>query len=100
MELKDLVLSTLKELDEKIENERSMIQKSKDETSVKSKPSVKQAKNSVDEVAFLKHAKERLIVLFEGLQSQEIHSYEQKLELTMQYLQLHLAHIEQRLEGK
>ena len=107
MELRELVLSTLEEMDEKIERNRKLVKniiekkedlKSKQEPFVYEKPQNKQPDD--DEVAFLKHTKERLEVLFEGLKSDEIKSYEQKLEITMKYLQLLLSQVDQRLEQR
>ncbi len=107
MELRELVLSTLQEMDEKIEQNRELVKditkrtveiETKKET-VKPKKLKKIPRND-DEVAFLKHTKERLEVLFEGLKSDEIKSHEQKLELTMKYLQLLLSQVDGRLESR
>ncbi len=105
MELRELVLSTLCEIDEKIEQKKELIDESD-----KNKSDLNESKNdsfkmtnihrSDDEIAFLKHTKERLEVLFEGLKSDEIDSYEQKLEITLKYLQLLLSQVDQRLASK
>ncbi len=109
MELRDLVLSTLEELDEKIEEEKKTLSKkvvcSDDEKiDPKKEDNVFESKELVnttdDELEFLKHTKERLQVLFEGLKSEDVSDDEQKVALILKYLQLLFAQIEQRIEAK
>ena len=109
MELRDLVLSTLEELDEKIEKEHIIAENivaDKSLGNIEKKPKIekkeqkKVSKPKDDELAFLKHTKERLQVLFEGLKSEEISHHEEKLDLTLKYLQLLFAQIDQRIEAK
>jgi hypothetical protein len=76
-DLKDVILQTLEELDEKEEN-----------TSSETKAIDKE---------FLLNLKERLLVLFEGLQSPNIVKLEQKLDLTLNFLEYTLAQIEKKL---
>ncbi len=94
MELKDLVLSTLEELEkrvqEEVEAQPSALQTSKEE------PVSPQEPASSEEVRFLEHTKERLCLLFEGLHASEGDKQKQ-LQLTLKYLQYHLAQIEERL---
>lgn len=88
MELKELILSTLEELDEKIEadgyKEREII-----ETTV--------SRSDSDEKEFLLHTKERLEVLFDGLNSDENQKVEAKLNLVINFLQFYLTQIDERL---
>ncbi len=98
MELRELVLSTLQEMDEKIEQNRALV-KDLTEKEVRRPEVSKRASKNDDEIAFLKHTKERLEVLFAGLKSDEIKSFEQKYELTMKYLQLLLSQVDKRLEN-
>jgi hypothetical protein len=91
MELKDLVLSTLEELDNRIEEAAQ----SQRESEVAQKP---QTGSRDEEIAFLEHTKERLEVLFKGLHSSEIKEPEAKLEITLKYLQLLLAQVDARLQ--
>ncbi len=106
MELRDLVLSTLEELDEKIEEEKRSVSKkvvSKALPNVEEKVQTISEKTTTkpdDEIEFLKHTKERLQVLFEGLKSEDVSDDDQKVELIMKYLQLLFAQIEQRIEAK
>ncbi len=88
MELKELILSTLEELDVKIEEdgyqERAEMQ------------SLTFTKES-DEKEFLLHSKERLEVLFDGLNSDENQKVEAKLNLVINFLQFYLTQIDERL---
>lgn len=95
MELRDMVLSTLEELDARLVE----VSEATHEERAVEREAVK-PKDHDDEVAFLKHTKERLEVLFEGLKSSEIKAPEQKLELTLRYLQLLLAQVDDRLAEK
>jgi hypothetical protein len=108
MELRDLVLSTLEELDDRIakeeeikakiieleEEEKREIQNPVSDSDEENRVIVKR---SDDELAFLRHTKERLETLFEGLKSSEIKDPEAKLELTLKYLQLLLAQVNERV---
>ncbi len=88
MELKELVLSTLEELDVKIKEDV-------DKVSVKIQaPST--LLNS-DEREFLLHSKERLEVLFDGLSSDENQKVEAKLKLVINFLQFYLSQVDERL---
>ncbi len=88
MELKELILSTLEELDLKIEEdgykEKAALQVSKINT-------------SSDEKEFLLHTKERLEVLFDGLNSDENQKVEAKLNLVINFLQFYLTQVDERL---
>ena len=110
MELRDLVLSTLEELDDRIEREDEIKEKIaalEDEDRRRQQAAAQKAQEaeqsalpvvrSDDEIAFLKHTKERLQTLFEGLKSSEIKDPEAKLELTLKYLQLLLAQVDERV---
>ncbi len=115
MELKELIFSTLEELDEKIaadgmkaeallkEQEERVEQEILDRIEAESqevKESQTMQSNESDEVAFLEHSKERLLVLFEGLQAEETKNIEAKLDITLNFLEYYLALIEERLEEK
>lgn len=88
MELKELILSTLEELDLKIEEDGyEELIKTKDVTS----------KDDGEERAFLLHSKERLEVLFDGLNSDENQKVEAKLNLVINFLQFYLTQVDERL---
>jgi len=112
MELKELILSTLEELDERIAEDSAESLLNEQEAQIESEifkeqrdpnkeqESEKPSEDLDDEVAFLEHAKERLLVLFEGLQTEEIKGLEAKLDITLNFLEYQLAIIEDRLEVK
>jgi len=78
MDLKNTVLETLEEIDkEKIVEE---IQKDKE-----------------SDIEFLKHLRERLLILFEGLQSPNTQNLDIKIDVTLNFLEYVLAKIEEKL---
>jgi len=78
MDLKNTILETLEEIDkEKIVEE---IQKEKE-----------------SDIEFLKHLRERLLILFEGLQSPNTQNLEIKIDVTLNFLEYVLAKIEEKL---
>ena len=114
MELKELILETLEELDEKIaadgvraqellkeqeeKVEEEILSRIEAESSIEEAPEPKL--DDSDEVAFLEHSRERMLVLFEGLQAQETKNLEAKLDITLNFLEYYLASIEDRLDEK
>jgi len=88
MELKELILSTLEELDVKIEADGYQ------DGAVTQSPTY--TKES-DEKEFLLHSKERLEVLFDGLNCEENQKVEAKLNLVINFLQFYLTQIDERL---
>ena len=90
MELKDVILSTLAELDD--------IETSIKEPRVVS-VEVTQPKEETqsDEKLFLQSIQERLLVLFEGFQSPNNTKIEAKIDLTLNFLEYLLANIENRI---
>ena len=114
MELKELILETLEELDEKIAADGVRAQAllkeqeerveaeilSRIEAESEKEESSASMENESDEVAFLEHTRERLLVLFEGLQAPETKNLEAKLDITLNFLEYYLATIEDRLQEK
>ncbi len=92
MELRELVLSTIEELDARVAVEQTQ------PPSAKAPAGHKPEGMTEEELRFLKQTRERLEVLFRGLQSPEIKEPEAKLELTLKYLQLLLSDVDQRIE--
>jgi len=115
MELKELILSTLEELDEKIAEdgvkaeellkeqeervEAEILERIEAESQKEEEVKEPLVDNS-DEVAFLEHTRERMLVLFEGLQAEETKNIEAKLDITLNFLEYYLAIIEDRLDEK
>ena len=98
MELKDIVLSTLAEIDEEVgkENEEESIQKrdfTKDDVAL-SEP------NQLNEEQFLSNLRERILVLFEGFKAPNNKNIEAKVDLTLNFLEYLLATIDERLKDK
>ena len=108
MELRELILSTLAEIEEElvsplaIEEERN-VEPLVEEPLVQSPLETHEVATTTplvvnDEVLFLEGTRERLLVLFEGLQSPDVVKLEDKMDLTLDFLAYFLATIEQRLE--
>jgi len=119
MELKDVILSTLAELEneeesfeppkkiervepkkvevkvENLEDEKIEIKYEKPEI----KPNrVKKKTNIDDELLFLNSVKDRLLVLFEGFQAPNNTNIEAKIDMTLNFLEYTLATIDSRIE--
>jgi hypothetical protein len=91
MELKDVILSTLAEMDDvevktEIPVKREVL-----------KEVVKES-NSDSELLYLNSIKERLLVLFEGFQAPNNTNIEAKVDMTLNFLEYVLATIDNRLE--
>lgn len=78
------------------EEESEPVENSEEETSVESKS---EQSGSSDEKQFLTGLRERLLVLFEGFNSPNNRNVEAKLDLTVNFLELVLARVEERLES-
>lgn len=112
MELKDVILSTLAELDDIVPHEPSAQPLSsvsrieepvEEEVSIPSSfinelESAAQKIGSDDEVRMLEGIRERLLVLFEGFQSPNNVNIEAKVDLTLNFFEYLLATIDSRLE--
>ncbi len=102
MELKDVILSTLAEM------EQGNTQEQTSETSTPAKPMLKNDNmqepkpqpehSATDEALFLESVRERLLVLFEGFQSPNNTQIEAKVDLTLNFLEYLLSAIDARLE--
>ncbi len=90
MELKEIILQTLKELDDKI---------SEDGAKPTLEPTFKRELKPSSEREFLLYSKERFEVLFSGLSSDENRKVEAKLNLVINFLQFYLTKIDERLEN-
>ena len=79
MDIKETILETLQEIEEYAINENSL-----------------STKEECDK-EFLKHIKERLLVLFEGLQSPNTENLDVKLDVTLNFLEYLLVKIDEKL---
>jgi len=82
MDLKNTILETLQEIDQD-----EIIEE------------ITNKKKECDE-EFLIHLKERLLILFDGLQSPNTENIEIKLDVTLNFLEYILAKIEEKLQNK
>ncbi len=94
MELKDVILSTLQEIDDNVSDKNN---KTED---IKEIDEIMQTENSryESEQRFLQTIQERLLVLFEGFQSPNNAKIDAKVDLTLNFLEYLLAMIENRLQ--
>lgn len=115
MELKDVILSTLAELDDIVSHDPLQNSAVASEEAGLSKPIVEEEAvtatsfasvlagempmaGSDDEVRMLEGIRERLLVLFEGFQSPNNVNIEAKVDLTLNFFEYLLATIDNRLD--
>ncbi len=110
MELKDVILSTLAEMEESHETPKSeskvepiqekqekYFKPAKEQESV-SDHDISQAMTSLDsELIYLNSIRERLLVLFEGFQAPNNANIEAKIDMTLNFLEYILATIDERI---
>ena len=102
MELKDVILTTLAEM----EHSTPQINKVEKVQEIKKEEKAHNAKTILKDVQtpqqnehiFLNSMRERLLVLFEGFQSPNNKNIEAKIDMTLNYLEYMLATIDSRLE--
>ena len=108
MELKDVILSTLAEMEEdtplekidKIEEREEVIVEKKSplqETPVQ-EASATNVNAAESELMYLNSIRERLLVLFEGFQAPNNANIEAKVDMTLNFLEYTLATIDERVE--
>jgi len=98
MELKDVILSTLEEL-EHSRDEITLHEDTSIETQIEPALNASNALNSThSEALFLENMRERIHVLFEGFQSPNNANIEAKVDLTLNFLEYLLSSIETRLK--
>ena len=105
MELKDVILSTLAEMDEEVtqvipSKESFEVKETKTlETVVPEKFVEEPTVQVIDsELIYLSSIRERLLVLFEGFQAPNNANIEAKVDMTLNFLEYTLATIDTRLE--
>lgn len=86
IDLKDAILQTLNEIDDNEDIENS-------EAVVSNIPL-----NLESDKEFYKNLKERILVLFEGLQSPNMNNTEKKLDLTLNFLEYLLASLDKKID--
>ncbi len=106
-DLKDVILSTIQELENTTPNIEEDNNKAPTNTKdLKSPKNISTTKDEIknedlyieDEKLFLSSLRERLLVLFEGFQAPNNSKLEAKIDLTLNFLEYVLATIDSRLE--
>ncbi len=112
MELKDVILSTLAEMEEEIPKEainnisegfevkeKKSVEHLSSEETQESETTLLNTQTNIDsEVMYLASIRERLLVLFEGFQAPNNKNIEAKVDMTLNFLEYVLATIDARLE--
>ena len=101
MELKDVILSTLAEMEEippEPKHKYEVKEKIELKTVVEKEIPSEDLKTD-SELMYLNSIKERLLVLFEGFQSPNNSNIEVKIDMTLNYLEYVLATVSQRIEN-
>ncbi len=103
MELKDVILSTLAEMEDGTQEIEQTLKKEKQTFVPKQEESLIQTaaeghSNSESELMYLNSIRERLLVLFEGFQAPNNANIEAKIDMTLNFLEYTLATIDARVE--
>ncbi len=106
MELKDVILSTLAEMEDTLPQKEQNFQpkqnKNLQEEMIKPKKTLQkilEVENSNSELVYLNSIRERLLVLFEGFQAPNNVNIEAKVDLTLNFLEYVLVTIDSRVES-
>jgi len=103
MELKDVILSTLAEMEDTSEpvnnttkpiQQSTLIKEEEKEVAFEESPTKKS-----DEMLFLTSMRERLLVLFEGFQAPNNTNIEAKVDMTLNFLEYVLVNIDERVKN-
>ena len=111
MELKDVILSTLAEMESEkpqkniannlkpLKKEKEIEQEEpKEEVKTEETPDLEDEQTPNNELFFLKSMRERLLVLFEGFQAPNNTNIEAKIDMTLNFLEYVLVTIDSRVE--
>jgi len=96
MELKDVILSTLAEMEEEIPE--NVLDNISNDFEPKKKKIV-EVKEVESELIYLSSIRERLLVLFEGFQAPNNVNIEAKVDMTLNFLEYVLATVDARVEN-
>jgi len=102
MELKDVILSTLAELEEEVVDEAissslASYEKKSHHFEVETYEDDEYEQKLDSELAYLNSIRERLLVLFEGFQAPNNTNIEAKVDMTLNFLEYTLATIDERV---
>jgi len=99
MELKDVILSTLAEMEDlPVEQVQTFQKKEKIKSVIREVEAEITTSTNESEVLFLNSIRERLLVLFEGFQAPNNTNIEAKVDLTLNCLEYVLGTIDSRVE--
>ena len=104
MELKDVILSTLAEMEEETQEEQQTPISKEESVVPKQEESLIKEEDKIDttsiesELIYLNSIRERLLVLFEGFQAPNNANIEAKIDMTLNFLEYTLATIDARVE--
>jgi len=102
MELKDVILSTLAEMedDAPLKTEKETVQEPAAEEIFEEKLQQTDEMSTImdSELIYLNSIRERLLVLFEGFQAPNNSNIEAKVDMTLNFLEYTLATIDARIE--
>ena len=110
MELKDVILSTLAEMEDSAEPVNNTSKPTQQSTLIKEEVVVEESTKEVeeiqeeestssDEMLFLSSMRERLLVLFEGFQAPNNTNIEAKVDMTLNFLEYVLVSIDERVKN-
>ncbi|NOX14708.1 MAG: hypothetical protein GXP61_01525 [Epsilonproteobacteria bacterium] len=99
MELKEVIMSTLAELESVEEVQEVELDEQKSSLSQESTNIMEMDSTTSNEKQFYENIRERILVLFEGFQSPNNKNIEAKVDLTLNFLEYLLATIDERLES-
>ncbi len=100
MELKEFVETALEKIEDRIAKDQKAKRLLAKERMVEESLKEDVTLDSKEEEIFLKHIRERLLVMFEALQSDDVVKLENKVDITLNYMEYLLSVIEDRLEKK
>ncbi|MEA3330127.1 MAG: hypothetical protein U9Q29_00335 [Campylobacterota bacterium] len=102
MELKDVILSTLAEMEDVLPEQVLSFEEKEikeiDEVEVKTLEEEAESTGVNSELIYLNSMRERLLVLFEGFQAPNNTNIEAKVDMTLNFLEYVLATIDSRVE--
>jgi len=101
MELKDVILSTLAEMEDTSEPVNNTSKPTQKSTLIKEEApkEIEEESNISDEMLFLTSMRERLLVLFEGFQAPNNTNIEAKVDMTLNFLEYVLVSIDERVNN-
>ena len=104
MELKDVILSTLAEMEDNALSPAPTVEETRAASLPEQPAEEKMAAGDTpvasidDEMLFLQNVRERMLVLFEGFQSPNNTEIEAKVDLTLNFLEYLLSTLETRID--